>query len=121
MQPSAARDVGSESCGGCVRVTTLTTLNTDYYFTECCVSISSLIYTYLHTIFKTTTTIFFFFTRNGPFCVSRFFKQLIILCASHLAQNTHTHKRIIVLLRVKEEEIFRVVVLISLSLTKKEV
>jgi len=30
MQPSAARDVGSSSCGGCVRVTTLTTLNTDY-------------------------------------------------------------------------------------------
>ena len=47
-----------------------------------------------------------------------FFKQLFV---THLAQNTHTHKRIIVLLRVKEEEIFQVVVLISLSLEKKEV
>ena len=47
-----------------------------------------------------------------------FFKQLFV---THLAQNTHTHKRIIVLLRVKEEEIFQVVVLISLSLKKKEV
>ena len=56
-----------------------------------------------------------------------FFKQLFVfvchysLRVTSRAEYTHTHKRIIVLLRVKEEEIFRVVVLISLSLTKKEV
>jgi len=64
-----------------------------------------------------------------PFCVSSSLGLLflnVFVCHYSLrvtsrAEYTHTHKRIIVLLRVKEEEIFQVVVLISLSLKKKEV